>query len=268
VTGFRLPLALSLAAHAAILALLFVLPAPPPAAAPAPTGGIEVTVASSLPQPPAPAPAQPAPPPLPPPPPPQAETPPPPVPPPPAAEAATEADELVPPPKPPVPPAQRPPPLERALRTRPRELPQRPQWRQPAEEFRPAFAAVPAARYAAPAPSRQAALEPAAPRAAAAAPSATVSPGYAALLGAWLNSHKRYPESAREHGEQGRVVLHFGVERSGRVTEFAVVGRSGYADLDAAVEEMMRGAILPGFPPDMPQRSVSVSVTIRFSLEE
>ena len=30
---------------------------------------------------------------------------------------------------------------------------------------------------------------------------------------------------------------------------------------------MMRGAVLPPFPADMPQSRISVSVTIRFSLE-
>jgi len=83
-----------------------------------------------------------------------------------------------------------------------------------------------------------------------------------------MNSHKRYPESAREHGEQGRAVLHFVVERSGRVTEFAVIKSSGYPDLDAGIEEMMRGATLPPFPADMPQSSISVSLSIRFSLEQ
>ncbi len=95
-----------------------------------------------------------------------------------------------------------------------------------------------------------------------------MSPGYAALLGEWLNSHKRYPESARERGEQGRAVLRFGVDRSGRVTEFSVVRSSGYADLDAGIAEMMRGAVLPPFPADMPQEQITVSVTIRFSLED
>ncbi len=99
------------------------------------------------------------------------------------------------------------------------------------------------------------------------APSAAISANYQTLLGAWLNSHKHYPESARERGEQGRAVLHFAVERSGRVTEFSVTQSSGYPDLDAALTEMMRGATLPPFPADMPQPSVSVSVTIRFSLE-
>jgi protein TonB len=97
-------------------------------------------------------------------------------------------------------------------------------------------------------------------------PSAQVSPGYRSLLGAWLESHKRYPESARERGEEGRAVLQFAVDRSGRVIEFAVIKSSGYPDLDAAVESMMRQAILPPFPADMPQSSIKVSVAIRFSL--
>ena len=270
VTGFRLPLALSLAAHAAILALLlFILPAPSPPTAPPAAGGIEVAFVPSLPQPPPPVAApSPAPPPTPPPPrvepppPPQVETPPPlpppPVPaetpPPPAPAATADIAEPLPPPPKPRPPPRRPPPVERV---------ERPPLREQAEPSRPAFAAAPPAIAPPAAPSRQAALQPAQPRAAAPA----VSPSYAALLGAWLNSHKRYPETAREHGEQGRVVLHFGVERSGHVTEFAVIQSSGYPDLDAAVAEMMRGAALPEFPPDMPQDSVSVSVTIRFSLE-
>jgi periplasmic protein TonB len=119
----------------------------------------------------------------------------------------------------------------------------------------PAAPAVPAA------PTQQAALAPA-------PPSLAVSRGYETLLGEWLNGHKRYPESAREHGEQGRAVLHFSVARSGRVIEFAVVKSSGYADLDQGLEDMMRGAILPPFPADMPQSSISVSVTIHFTLEE
>jgi protein TonB len=123
---------------------------------------------------------------------------------------------------------------------------------------------APTTPAAPPAPTRQAALAPARVP----SPSAIVSPGYEALLGAWLNSHKRYPESAREAGEQGRAVLRFAVERSGRVTEFAVVQSTGYPDLDAALGEMMRGATLPAFPADMPQSSVTVSVTIRFSLEQ
>jgi protein TonB len=86
------------------------------------------------------------------------------------------------------------------------------------------------------------------------------------LLSAWLESHKRYPDAARQRGEEGRAVLHFAVDRSGRVLNFAVPQSTGYPDLDASIEEMMRGAVLPPFPANMTQPRIDVSVTIRFSL--
>ena len=99
-----------------------------------------------------------------------------------------------------------------------------------------------------------------------AAPAPTISPDYRALLGSWLESHKRYPEAARQRGEQGRAVLRFRVDRAGRILDYAVVSSTGFADLDAAVENMMRGAIMPPFPPSMQQPEITVSVTIHFAL--
>ncbi len=266
--SFRLPLALSLAAHALILGLLFMLPSPAPPLTPAPAnGGIEVAFAPSLPQPPTPpAPqpvkAEPPPPPPPPPPPlpPPPQPPPPPVvePPPPAPEAAVVLPEALPPPPPPKPPV---PPRRVVVRHFERPV-QRVEEPRPVTDVAPPTPAMPAAPMA---PTQQAALPSA--RVPAPARSAAVSPGYGALLGEWLNSHKRYPESARERGEEGHAILHFSVERDGRVIEAAVVKSSGFADLDQGLEEMMRGAVLPPFPADMPQSRISVSVTIRFSLE-
>jgi len=97
-------------------------------------------------------------------------------------------------------------------------------------------------------------------------PAPTVSPGYRSLLSAWLESHKRYPESARARGEEGRAVLRFRVDRSGRVLNYALAASTGFADLDAAIDGMMRGATLPPFPADMAALDVEVSVTVRFSL--
>jgi protein TonB len=97
-------------------------------------------------------------------------------------------------------------------------------------------------------------------------PPAAISAGYQALLGAWLERHKRYPDAARERGEEGRAVLRFVVDRGGRVTDFAVVESTGHADLDEGLAQMMRGASLPPFPADMPQASVTVRVAVRFSL--
>jgi TonB family protein len=61
-------------------------------------------------------------------------------------------------------------------------------------------------------------------------------------------------------------VLRFRVDRSGRVLNYAVVSSTGYADLDAAIDAMMRGATLPAFPADMTASDVEVSVTVRFAL--
>jgi TonB family protein len=100
------------------------------------------------------------------------------------------------------------------------------------------------------------------------APAATpiVSAGYRAALSAWLESHKRYPESARSRGEEGRAVLRFRVDRMGRVLNYALVGSTGFSDLDASIDAMMRGATLPPFPADMTASDVEVSVTVRFDL--
>jgi len=117
-----------------------------------------------------------------------------------------------------------------------------------------------AATAAAPAPSAQVASIPRP------APAPTISPDYRSMLSSWLETHKRYPEDARQRGEEGRAVLRFRVDRSGRVLDYSVVSSTGFGDLDQSVESMMRGAVLPPFPPSMTQPEIEVSVTIRFGL--
>jgi TonB family protein len=97
---------------------------------------------------------------------------------------------------------------------------------------------------------------PAAQSGAAAAIPATV-PGpdptanYQAMISAWFESHKHYPESARQHGEEGGVKLRFRVDRFGRVLGYRLLESTGYPDLDAGIDQMMRGAQLPPFPAGM-----------------
>jgi len=259
VSEIRFPLVFSVAGHALCLALLVLLlpAAAPPVPEPLATGGIEVVFAplpkSEEPptqaETPPPPPETPPPTPEPEPPPPE---PPPPVaaiePPPPPPEAPAPVVE---PPRPPMPhkPVVKPPPKPVVRRLEQPQPSPASAMTQPA----PAAIAAPQTAYAptpVPAP----------------VPSAEVSPGYRALLSAWLESHKRYPDSARQRGEEGRAVLHFAVDRSGRVVDFSVAQSSGYPDLDASIEEMMRGALLPPFPASMPQSRIEVSVTLRFSL--
>src|SRR6266446_1657446 len=262
----RLPLTLSSAGHAIVLALLVLLVAEPPPPEPPAKGGIEVVLGQSLSQPQAvlapEAVSQPAD---------------------PSTVAALPPQEVA-EPEPTVAATESPPdPVAEILppdQTEPPPPPHKPVVRQPAKTDvrRPqprATASVPT-----PAPSRlaeagQAATAasqyPAGQSAAAAAMPATV-PGpdptanYQAMISAWLEAHKRYPESARQRGEEGGVKLRFRVDRFGRVLGYRLLESTGYADLDAGIDQMMRGAQLPPFPAGMTQPQIEVSVKLRFNL--
>jgi periplasmic protein TonB len=263
VSGIKLPLTLSLAGHAGCLALLalFLSEKPPALPKPIAKGGIEVVFAPAPPKPEAappdmlPPPAET--PPAPPEPPPEATPPPPepPVvaaePPPPAPEAPAAASE--PPPPPPVP-------QKHAAKKPPKPAPRHQEAPRPTEAYIPSVPSQPPA----PVPPPQTPM--AATPVPAPVPSPEASAGYRALLSAWLESHKRYPDTARQRGEEGRAVLRFSVDRSGRVLDFTLTSSSGYPDLDESLEDMMRGATLPPFPAGIPQPRMDVSVTIRFSL--
>jgi protein TonB len=231
----RAALPISAAGHVAIIALLLMLPvvmsAPPKVDL---TNAVDVVFAPS---PPSPVAAQPPAPPV-------AEQPPPPPVveqqrPPPLPVPVTQAEAPPLPPKPPPKPVPKPvQPVARPPQQMPLPLPTA-----PAPATAPQTASLP--------PPVQAPV---------------ISADYRALLSNWLESHKRYPEDARARGEEGRAVLRFRVDRSGRVLDFAVVGSTGYSDLDAAVMAMMRGATLPAFPPSMTSPEIEVSVTIRYGL--
>jgi protein TonB len=96
-------------------------------------------------------------------------------------------------------------------------------------------------------------------------PGPDVTASYQAMISAWLESHKRYPESARERGEEGSAALRFRIDRSGRVLDYTYRS-TGYADLDAGLDAMLRGAQLPPFPPGMTASRIEVSLTMRFDL--
>ena len=264
----RLPLALSIAGHAVALALLILFAAeirpPPEAAIPA---GIEVILgqpfhqASAVPPPEPPAPLEPV----------DIASPPP------EPKPMAEAAEPTPASAPEVhlpPPDQAatvsatppPPPHKPAVREPPKHAVRRPE-RPPAPVSEPA-----------PAPARYAEMHPAgmpgtqnSPAVAASisaparAPGPDVTASYQAMISAWLESHKRYPESARERGEEGSAALRFRIDRSGHVLDYRYAS-TGYADLDAGLDALMRGAQLPPFPPGMTAERVEISVTMQFNL--
>jgi periplasmic protein TonB len=262
VSEIRLPLIISLAGHAACLALLLHLLAEPPPAVPEAIakGGIDVVFEARLPR--LERATLPEPPPQPEAPPPPAETPAPPEPPvvatPPTPQPVAPVVAVEPPVTPPEPP---PPPRKPIVKKPPKPAQRRQEALEPNQTARPAASAQSPAAPIAPPQTAAAATPVPAP-----VPSPEASAGYRALLSSWLERHKRYPEAARQRGEEGRAVLRFAVDRDGRVLDYAVIASSGYPDLDQSVEEMMRGATLPPFPAGMPQPRMEISVTIRFSL--
>ena len=266
-SGIRLPLTLSTAGHTIVLALLVLLVAEPSPPEPAVKGGIEVVLAQTLSQPQAvlapEAVSQPANPPT------IAELPP---------QESAEPEPMVAATEPPPPPLAEIPPPDQIEPLPP--PPRKPVVRQPVKTVvRPpqprAIVSAPT-----PAPSRLAEAPQAATAASqfAAGQSATAAaipatvPGpdltanYSAMISAWLEAHKRYPDSARQGGEEGGVKLRFRVDRFGRVLDYRLLESTGYADLDAGIDQMMRGAQLPPFPAGMTQSQIEVSVKLRFKL--
>jgi periplasmic protein TonB len=269
VSGIRFPLILSVGGHAACLALLLLFLSDKPAPVPEQVarGGIQVVFQPALPKSevaPLPEPTQ-QPEALPPP----IETaPPPPEPAPPVPEVPAIAAEPTPPaPEVPVaasePTPPPPPPVHKPAVKKPPKPVQRHE-DQPQQAYIPTPLPPTQAPPAAIAPPQTASAATPVP---APVPSPEASAGYRALLSAWLESHKRYPEGARQRGEQGRAVLRFNVDRSGRVIDYSVVKSSGYPDLDESIEAMMRGATLPPFPAGMVQPRLEFTVNINYHLE-
>jgi periplasmic protein TonB len=257
VDRIRLPFALSVAGHAVVLALLILFAAEvSPSPETAVPGGIEVVFSQSLQQ----SQAEPAPGPLP-----RQAAPASPAIQPPEPERIVETIEL--PPTPPVAAeAEIPlPPRKPVVRQPPSHIVRRPErvpvsvpTLAPAEfaEMRPA--GIASTQF----PTTQAAAAVPAP-AAVPGPDATAS--YRAMISAWLESHKRYPETARQRGEEGSAALRFRIDRSGHVLDYRYAS-TGYADLDAGLDEMMRGAQLPPFPPGLTASRIEVSLTMQFNL--
>jgi len=97
--------------------------------------------------------------------------------------------------------------------------------------------------------------------------SPVVAPSWQAALLKHLQNYKRYPRAAQARGEQGVVLLHFKLDRNGRVLARRILRSSGSAELDGEVLAMIeRAQPLPAFPASMTQDELDLTVPIRFSL--
>ena len=116
---------------------------------------------------------------------------------------------------------------------------------------------------------------PAPPMSASAPPAPTQLPATKAavtwqgLLLARLERTKRYPLVARSRGEQGGVVLHSTMDRSGAVLTANIQKSSGYVLLDQESLAMVRRAQpLPRPPADIPGDPVDLVVPVEFFLDK
>lgn len=90
---------------------------------------------------------------------------------------------------------------------------------------------------------------------------------YLAALAAKINSSKYYPLSSRRRGEQGKVVVHFVVQKNGELTDLSIAESSGSRRLDAAaIKTLKRASPFLPIPDSLERDRWSVSVPIAFSL--
>jgi periplasmic protein TonB len=166
---------------------------------------------------------------------------------------------------PPLPAPDRPPPLRQVAVPLPPPLPHphraRPVMRPSLPVARPLFRPVSPAQAAA-TPARSVTPVPSAPP-----PGETLAAWQAQLL-AHLALFKRFPPGAQERGEQGVVEMRVTLDHAGHVSSMALVGSSGYPDLDAEASAWIaRAAPLPAFPPEITASQVNLVIPLRFTLQ-
>jgi len=84
---------------------------------------------------------------------------------------------------------------------------------------------------------------------------------------AHLARYKRYPEAARRQQLQGRVLVTFSFDASGRVTGVNLAGSSGHGLLDAeALAWVRRASPFPAIPPESGQTIANFTAPLVFDL--
>jgi protein TonB len=93
---------------------------------------------------------------------------------------------------------------------------------------------------------------------------------YAGIVRQRIDESKEYPYAARRQAQEGFVRVRFTLSRDGRLVGEPVVEKGcRYRALNAAaLEAVRRAGPYPAFPGELPEESLSFSLTISFSLRE
>ncbi|AJQ93788.1 energy transducer TonB [Gynuella sunshinyii] len=90
---------------------------------------------------------------------------------------------------------------------------------------------------------------------------------YMAIINALIQRSHRYPDEARQRGQQGQVKLTITVKPNGKIKKIKIDKSSGYALLDReALAIARRINPLPDFPPSMKQEILELTFPIEFVL--
>ena len=96
-----------------------------------------------------------------------------------------------------------------------------------------------------------------------------VSARYAGLLKGWLRENMHYPRAARIAGQEGRAIVRFVIDRSGKVSSIRLEQSSGHAILDReAVEMIERADPFPIMPDEMAGSQLELRVPIVFDINQ
>ncbi len=93
--------------------------------------------------------------------------------------------------------------------------------------------------------------------------------GYLGQLQSLIASAKKYPESARQSGHEGKVTVQFKVLKNGDVKDIKLVTKSNHPDLDReAVAAVKRAAPLKGLPDEIGKPFLDIMLPFKFQLNE
>lgn len=96
-----------------------------------------------------------------------------------------------------------------------------------------------------------------------------VSARYAGLLKGWLRENMHYPRAARLAGQEGRAIVRFVIDRSGKVISIQLEQSSGFAILDReAVEMIERADPFPIMPVEMGGTKLELRVPVVFEINQ
>lgn len=93
--------------------------------------------------------------------------------------------------------------------------------------------------------------------------------GYLSTLQRLIASAKKYPESARQSGQEGKVTVQFTVMKNGNVKNIKLLSKTNYPDLDdEAIKAVKRAAPFSNLPREIDKPFLKIVLPFKFQLND